>query len=232
MIKYHLVENHLTDRDNDYTAQVQSASSFDKNALVDRMLQRGTLLTKTDILAVLNSFDETVCDVLKEGSTINLPLFNTGFSISGVFEGAMDSFDPARHDININISRGLLLRELKDDISAEKVATPAPSNNIIEVKDSITGKVNESVTSGGVFEIYGSGIKVSGSSADVGVYFEAFDGTTSKVATIVQNNPSNLIVMVPVLKAGDYTLKIVTQYAGGKDLKEPRIVIFANKLKV
>ncbi len=232
MIKYYLTENHLTKRDEDYTAQVQSASSFDKDALVDRMLGRGTLLTKTDILAVLNSFDETVCDILKEGSTINLPLFNTAFSISGVFEGATDSFDPNRHDININLSRGTLLRELNTDLRVEKVSTPVASNNIIEVKDSVTGKVNETITSGGVLEIYGSGLKIAGDSSEVGVYFVATDGGSTKVSTIVQNKPSSLIVLVPKLDSGDYNIKIVTQYAGGKDLKEPRSIIFDHILTV
>jgi hypothetical protein len=50
------------------------------------MLQRGTLLTKTDIIAVF--------PILPAGSTVNLPLFNTSFSISGVFDSPLDNFDP------------------------------------------------------------------------------------------------------------------------------------------
>lgn len=233
MIKYHLAENHLTDRTDDYMAQVQSTGSFDKEAIVERMLQRGSLLTKTDILAVLNGFDETVQEVIKEGATIALPLFHTGFSISGVFDGPTDSFDSTRHSIKVNISRGTLLREVQGEVKAEKTATPAPSNTIIEVKDSVTGSVNETLSAGGVAEIYGNNIKIAGDNAQNGIFLIAEDGTTTKIATVVQNNPSSLIIMIPSVSAGTYTLSVVTQYAGSnKDLKDSRTVIFNRSLRV
>ena len=233
MIKYHLVENHLTERAEDYTAQVQGIQSFDKNALVERMLQKGTLLTKTDIVAVLNGLEETVIDILREGGSITLPLFHTGFSISGVFEGAMDSFDANRHSIHVNVARGSLLRDLQSELKAEKESAPAPSNTIIEVKDSVSGKVNESLTAGGVAELFGTGIKISGDGASNGVYFVKDDGTKVKVTTIVQNNPSNLIVVVPVLEAGTYTTEVITQYTGsGTVLKTQRSIVFNHPLTV
>ena len=106
------------------------------------------------------------------------------------------------------------------------------SNNIIEVKDSVSGKVNESLISGGVAEIYGTGIKVVGDNAGNGVYFVKDDGTKVKVTTLVQNNPSNLIVLVPTLEGGSYTIEVVTQYGSGKDLKESRTVTFTHPLTV
>ena len=96
MLKYSLVENLLTDRPDDYSAQTHCVTSLDKEAIIKRMLQRGNLLTRTDILAVLNGFEETVTDALLEGNNLTLPLFNTSFSISGVFESPLDSFDGNR----------------------------------------------------------------------------------------------------------------------------------------
>ena len=233
MIKYHLVENHLTKRADDYMAQVHASSAFDKNALVERMLQRGSLLTKTDIVAVLNGLEETVGDIIKEGGTITMPLFHTSFSISGVFNGVTDSFDPLRHAVNINISKGTFLRNLQPEVSTEKTATPAPTNTIAEVKDSVTGEVNGKVTNGGVLEIFGSNIKICGDKPANGVYFISADGTETKVVTLVQNNPSNLIALVPVLEEGTYTLKVVTQFTGSSNfLKEPRTANFAHTLTI
>ena len=84
MLKYTLVENQLTERPNDYMAQTIAVRAYDKEAIIALMLRRGTLLTRTDVLAVLNGLEETVADIIKDGGTVNLPLFNTSFSISGV----------------------------------------------------------------------------------------------------------------------------------------------------
>jgi hypothetical protein len=57
MLKYSLVENQLTERPDDYSAITHSLPSLDKAAIIDRMLNRGTSLTRTDILAVMNSLE-------------------------------------------------------------------------------------------------------------------------------------------------------------------------------
>jgi hypothetical protein len=75
MLKYSLTENLLTERPANYSAQAHSGASLDKEAVI----------TRTDILAVLNSLEETIVDALLDGTTVNLPLFNTSFSISEVF---------------------------------------------------------------------------------------------------------------------------------------------------
>ena len=38
-------------------------------------------------------YTEVVGDLTADGSAVNTPLFNTSFSVSGVFNGMADSFD-------------------------------------------------------------------------------------------------------------------------------------------
>ncbi len=234
MIKYHLKENLLTERPDDYTAQVLTAGTCDKDALVERILQRGTLLTKTDILAVLNAIEETVVEVIKEGNTVAIPLFQTGFSISGVFEGAMDSYDPARHKLNITINKGTLLRDAQSQVKLEKTTTTASTFAITEVRDTVSGTVNTTLTPNGIMEIYGSNIKVIGDNPACGIYLVAADGSETKVSVIAQNNPSNLMCLLPALAAGTYQVKVVTQYGSGAgtQVKTPRATQFERDLTV
>lgn len=233
MVTYSLSENKLTESEDDYMAQAYNKNSFDKEAIIERLLQRGTLLTKTDILAVLNGLEEVAADITKEGGTINLPLFHTSFSISGVFNGPLDMFDNNRHKFNINVNKGKIFRDMESEIELEKVGTPPPNNQIVEVKDSVSGKINETLTPNGVVEIFGTNIKISGKDPSCGLSFIPASGTESKVTTLVQNKPSSLIAMVPALPKGKYTVKIVTQYSGGGALvKIPRIVVFDKTLTV
>lgn len=232
MIKYHLTENQLTDRADDFMAQAQSVANFDLEAIIARMLQRGTLVTKTDILPVLNNFEETIVDILKEGNSISLPLFHASFSISGVFNGPMDSFDASRHKLNINVSKGILLRDAQSTIKLEKTDTVAPALYILEVKDSVSGLVNQTLTPSGVLEIYGSHIKIDGTDSTCGLYFVDAAGEETKASTIVHNKPSTLIVAIPALAAGVYQIKLITQFNGSSLTKRPREYYFDHDLTV
>lgn len=232
MLQYSLTENLLTGRADNYTALTQTAGSFDKEAIIAEMLRRGSLLTRTDILAVLNGFEETIANIIHDGGTVNTPLFNTSFSVSGVFDGPMDTFDGNRHKLNVNLTKGILLRDIESQVSIEKTGTVTPQPTILEVKDSVSGKVNEQLTPGGVAELMGVNIKIVGENADCGLWFVPATGEAVKAKVIVQNKPSSLIVMIPNLSAGTYTLKEVTQFSGGKPLKEPKICIFTKPLLI
>jgi hypothetical protein len=77
MLDYSLHKNLLTDRKDDYAAQTHPKISYNKEQFIDLMLQRGTLMTKTDALAVFNNIEETAVYVIKNGGMLNLPVFNT-----------------------------------------------------------------------------------------------------------------------------------------------------------
>lgn len=232
MLQYSLTENLLTDAPDDYTALVQPLGTYDKEAIITEMLRRGTLLTRTDIVAVLNGFEETVRDITRDGGTVNTPLFNTSFSISGVFDGAMDTFDGNRHKLNVNLTKGMVMRDTESQVVIEKTGTVIPQPTILEVKDSVSGKVNEILTPGGVLEVWGNNIKIAGENPDCGLYFVASTGDTVKAQVVVQNKPSTLIVMIPALPVETYTIKVMTQYTGGKPLKLPRTCTFNKTLLI
>jgi hypothetical protein len=227
MLEYSLHENVLTERKDDYAAQTHSKTVYTREQFIDLMLQRGTLVTKTDIVAVLNDVEETVSYIVKNGGMVNLPLMNIGFSISGVFDGAMDTFDPHRHKLHVNVSKGTLLRDAEKEVKLTKVNAPSPQPQILEVRDSVSGKVDEILTSGGAVEISGIHIKLTGNNDTVGLWFVAEDGTETQAATIVTNKPAQIIALIPPLNiGGNYQVKIATQYSGAKDLKEPKVTVY------
>jgi len=233
MLKYSLVENLLTDRPDDYSAIAYSITSLDKEAIITHMLNRGTTLTRTDILAVLNSFEETIISALLDGYSVTLPLFNTSFSISGVFDSPSDSFDGNRHKFNINLTKGLKLREIESKIKFEKTNVASPQPTIQEVKDSISGKVNEILTRKGVVEVRGYNLKIEGDNASCGLWFVAEDGKEFKAVTIIENKPSKVLAMIPEIAGENVQVKVVTQYSvGGKFLKQPKIFVYPKSLTV
>ncbi len=228
-LKYSLTENLLTPQPDDYNARPQDVKSHDLESIISQMLEKGSTVTRTDILAVLNNFFEVTGTITANGEAINTDLFKTNFSITGVFDGATDTFDKNRHTIKVNTNAGKVLKEVLDKIPLEKTMAPEATPHILEVKDSVSGSVNDQITSGGVLEITGGLLKIEGDHPENGVYLVANEGTKNKVTTLVDNKPARLFVILPTLTAGEYTLQITTQYNGGAGLKNPRTGTF-NKL--
>ena len=231
MLKYSLASNLLNVSVENYTAKAHASGSYDKEAIITDMLRRGSLLTRTDILAVLNGFEESVAGIINDGGAVNTPLFNTSFSISGVFEGAVDNFDRKRHKVNVKFIKGILIRNAEAKVIPEKTDAIAPQLQILEVKDSVSGKVNERLTPGGVLEVWGNNIKIAGDHPECGLYFVPESGEAVKVQVIAQNKPSSLILAIPKLTASTYTLTLVTQFTNGHLLKLPRTCYF-NKMLI
>ena len=230
-VKYSLVENLLTEREDDYSAQVHSAISYDNAAIVARMVNRGNLLTKVDIEAVVSAYTDEVEMIHDEGGHVNTPLFNTSSSVSGVFDGPLDTFDPNRHKYNINVTKGTRLRAVEKRQKLEKTNSVSPQPNIQEVKDTISGKVNDELTPNGVIEIRGYSLKIAGDER-CGLWFIPSSGEAVKAVVFVENKPSTVIAIIPPLAAGSYHVRIVTQYSSGKGLKEPKTVIYSKTLTV
>jgi division protein CdvB (Snf7/Vps24/ESCRT-III family) len=221
-LKYALLENLLTPNPDDYVAQLQNVTSHDLSSVIEKMLEGGSTITKTDALAVLNRFFETITRISKDGETVNLDLFRTNLSITGVFESASDSFDPKRHSININANAGKLLKDAIAKVKLEKTSSVEALPHVLEVKDSISRTVNQHITANGVIEIVGSLLKIAGDNPKNGLYFIAADGKATKALTLIDNKPARLIAMVPNLPSGEYTLQITSQYNGAKGLNSSR----------
>jgi hypothetical protein len=228
-LKYGLNENHLTERTDDWTAIAYPVASLDQEAVITRILAKGTSLTRTDVLAVLNALNEVVADGAGQGYTFNLPLLNTSFSISGVFESPLDTFDGNRHKLNLNLTKGVVLREAEKRVKPVKTNTSTPLPQIQEVKDSVSGSVNELLTAGGVVEVRGYNLKIEGGNPACGLWFVA-GGAEIKAGTVIENKPSRIIAMIPAMAAGTYQIKVVTQFTGGKLLKTPKVFVYPKDL--
>ena len=213
MLKYCLRENLLTAKPDDYMAQVTDSQVFTLDDIVDRMVKRGTTVTRTDLAALMQLYTQECTYIVEEGGTLNTPLINTSFSISGVFDGADDSFDGKRHSVNLNINAGTALKEALTKTRAEKVETVSTDPYITAVTDKLNG-TTDTIKIGSVMEILGSRLKFDAKDEEQGVF--AVSGTkTVRCASVVENKPARLIVILdPTVKAGDFTLEVRTKMDG------------------
>ena len=234
MLKYCLRENLLTPAPDDYMAQAADVRSYTLDEIIDLMMEKGTTLTRADVAATLQVYGEVVSAIIKDGSAVNTPLMNTSMSISGVFDGANDSFDKKRHTVNLNITAGTLLRDAVTKIKCEKTEGVSTDPYITEVTDIVSGKVNEVLTKGGVVQLVGSRLKFDAKDTAQGIFFVPETGNPVRAAVIAENKPARLMAIIPAdLAAGTYYIEVRTKYANAtKQLKTLKIGRFAKPLTI
>ncbi|MGP1601739.1 DNA-binding domain-containing protein [Treponema sp.] len=215
MLKYSLRENLLTPAPDDYMAQAADVRSYTLDEIIDLMMEKGSTLTRADVAATLQVYGEVVSAIIKDGSAVNTPLMNTALSISGVFDGANDSFDKKRHTVNLNITAGTLLRDAASKVKCEKTEGASTDPYITEVTDIVTGAVNTTLTKGGVVQLVGSRLKFDAKDEAQGIFFVPETGEAVRAAVIAENKPARLMAIIPAdLPAGTYYIEVRTKIIG------------------
>ena len=234
MLKYSLRENLLTPAPDDYMAQVADVRSYTLDEIIDLMMDKGTTLTRADVAATLQVYGEVCSSLIKDGAALNTPLMNTALSISGVFNGVNDIFDKKRHTVNLNITAGILLRDVLPKIKCEKTEGASTDPYITEVTDIVTGTANTTLTKGGVVQLVGARLKFDAKDAAQGIFFVPETGEAVRAAVIAENKPARLMAIIPAdLAAGTYYIEVRSKHSGGgKPLKAVKAGRFAKPLTV
>ena len=213
MAKYSLRDNPLTEDPNDKLAALEDVKSLTKEEIIDRILKRGNTMTKTDLLAAINAYEEECAIITEEGSAINTPLFNTSLAIQGKFDNGDDVFDLRRHALKVNVAAGTVLKEAAGKVKLTKVQGTTTVPWITGVRDTLSDAEDKSgnLKAGSVIEITGAKLKFDNADSEQGVFFIGEAGEI-RCTQVVDNKPSKVLFVLPMdTAAGSYTLEVRTR---------------------
>jgi hypothetical protein len=221
MIRYALIENSLTPDPRDRRASVLAISTKTMEDVVDKMISRGSTVTKAEALSVFEEFSLAIAQLVEEGHNIITPLFNIRVSITGVFVDVNDSYDASRHQLNVRVNPGPRLKEIVDHLKVEKVTATKPMPTLDVFRDITSKTENDVLTPGGVGKIFGSLLKFDTTKPEQGVFFTNATGAVTRVDTIVDASPSIITFVIPsTLVAGKYSVSVRSVINDTKDLRE------------
>ena len=236
-IKAILFPNWLTDDPNDYSARVVSERSLSVSEICSTAVNRGGATTTAEAMEHnVNLFLKEMAYQLCDGFSVNTGYFTATTLIRGVFNSPTETFNPEKHSLIFQFNQGETLRKELDSIEVNITGVGESSITVAQVTDVKTGSVNDLLTPNRNLKIRGYKLKLVADHPEVGVYF-VNEATTerTKVDTtdIVTNNPSELVIVIPALAAGIYTLEVSSQFSGSSTpLKEPRTSKFDKVLTV
>ena len=236
-IKAILFPNWLTDDPNDYSARVVSERSLSVSEICSTAVNRGGAATTAEAMEHnVNLFLKEMAYQLCDGFSVNTGYFTATTLIRGVFNSPTETFNPEKHSLIFQFNQGETLRKELDSIEVNITGVGESSITVAQVTDVKTGSVNDLLTPNRNLKIRGYKLKLVGDHPEVGVYFvnEATAERTKVDATdIVTNNPSELVIVIPALVAGIYTLEVSSQFSGSSTpLKEVRTSRFDKVLTV
>ncbi len=222
-IHYALFENNITSDPDDFAAIVQAVDSADLDRVVQRMIERGSTTTRADILAVLEDAIGTCESMLKDGMRVNFGgLVELFPRMRGVFTSATDTYDPARHSLDVGANPGSRIRKaVRDDAKVVKEEAVKPAPNPIEFRDIGSDTTNNQLTPGNIGQLSGSRLKFDAAAADEGIYFVATPGgVETKVPTVQKNKPAQVVFLIPAaLGPGQYNVVVRARINGGTELR-------------
>ena len=192
--------------------------------VIERMIGRGSTVTKAEALSVLEEYEAAVADILRDGEAIVTPLFKITPHISGVFVDETDTFESPRHTVQLSVNPGIRIAPIASTIKVQKVAATTPQPQPKTFKDISSQTRNEIITAGGVGELNGGMLKLNTQDPEQGVFFIAEDGTETKAGRIIRNKPANLIFTIPDdLTPGSYEVEVRAILRGTKTMRKGRL---------
>ena len=223
-IHYAVYENKLTETPNEYAGRVQALDSVGLDELADQIVDQGTTVRRADILAVLENLCLACENFLVMGFRVKIGGVCELFPrIKGNFVGADDTFDPARHTIDVGANAGNRVRKaVQEQATVTKNATVLPKPDPLGYADLGSGAVNSEVTPGNIGTVYGARLRSDEAVGDEGIFFiKTADGTETQVPTanIQKNSPSELIFLIPALAPADYNLQVRAHFSKDGELR-------------
>ena len=237
-IKVYLYDNLLTDNPNDFSAKVSSERSLGIGDICNSAVIRGGAdISAASMKHAVELFLKEMGYQLCDGFSVNTGYFTASPSIRGVFNSPTEKFNSNKHSILFQFNQGEMLRNELPGITVEILGTAESGAFIGQVLDLKSGMVNDLLTPNRNLKINGAKIKLAGYKPEIGVYF-VNQATQVRVkvdeSDIVTNNPSEAMILIPALPAGEYKLQITSMFSGNasKLLKEVRTTIFDKVLTV
>lgn len=164
-IKYSVFQTRLQG-ESQFLGQVILQGTYDREALVERMLSRGTTLTKTDITAVLQLFGSAIEQVCSEGYRVNIDgLIQVTPAIGGTFDGRADTFTAPRNTIYLTAQVSKALNDrIAQSASPERILVDEGRPMLLQVVDAEADTGAVAMVMGNIIAITGKRLKFNLSS--------------------------------------------------------------------
>jgi len=159
-LKFQVFETNLGNQTR-FLARVPNPHNFDQAAVVDRMMDLGTSVSRGEVESVLALFQQAVIRICSEGSTASLDSFvRFAPAVGGTFDSDLDGFRPGRNTVYVNATvSSIFNREFAVVTRVEKTSANFKRPKLSLVLDFATSSSNQKVTMNNIVTLNGESLK-------------------------------------------------------------------------
>jgi len=167
MIKYSIFQTRLQNEDI-FVARTISQGTYNLEALIERMLEMGSSLTKPDISAVLQLFSTAVEKICSQGYRVNLDgLVRFSPALGGRFDNKNDTFNNSRNSVYLTAQISKTLNDrIQSTATVEKLILDENRPILLEVSDSEADSGVDDLSVGNIIAITGKRLKFDPAKTD------------------------------------------------------------------
>lgn len=222
-IRYFLLDNKMTPAEGKQRAQVASRGTITMKDIIDRAMDRGTSVTRTDMVAVMELFHDVAIDFAAQGYTVLTPLCNVRAGVRGMFADSDAIFKKGEHELRPAVSPGLGLKKKFKTVKAEKVDGGRNKPCLDHLSDTESDTRDTEITPGGMARLCGSRLSFVANDPLEGIFLKPAGAAAIRVTKYSRSKPSEIIFRIPEgLAPGLYTLS-VRSHLGTKTLREGQL---------
>ncbi|PAU93845.1 hypothetical protein CK503_09230 [Aliifodinibius salipaludis] len=224
-LNYYLVPNQMSNNGDNFIAVSSNTQTYTIEDVFDEIVHPGSTITKAEALATFESLTDGIMKLVRRGNSVVTPLVNIRSDIKGVFETDESSYDSSRQQVVVNMSPGLRLRSVENEIEVTKVTPQKREPKLFHYYDNSSDSSDESITPEKGARITGDMLKFDEGDTDQGIFFvNTDDGTETRLDnSLLRNMPSELIFNNPALPAGNYELQVRTGLLNGSSIRTGRL---------
>ncbi|MCB1159680.1 MAG: DUF4469 domain-containing protein [Leptospiraceae bacterium] len=226
MILYGLYRSIIGKLPDKFFARPITPQVYETEDVIRRMLESGSTITRSDIIAVYHDMRKTIQNILQEGGRVNLNGFCQFFPvIKGVFEDEFDSFDSSRHSLDISSRVSAEFKLAFQDVKLEKTEVKPNLPNLKAFLDLKTGEKNSIISSNSIAALKGSNLKFDPFQVDEGLFLQNMqDKHYIPINLLSRNTESELNFFCPpeITEGVPYRLELRNRIRMSKDLKKTR----------
>jgi hypothetical protein len=227
-VKGIMKRNELTPNPNDFIVTVETSGNYSPKEIIAELSKEGMEIKQETALDIVTRYNRKSVELATGGSNVNTGLVHLRLTVKGAFFDK--TWDPKRNSVAMSVVPGAAIRAALSDVVIDITGEQADQISIFGVLDPAAEPDEQrTLTRGFGAEMKGTLIKITGEGEyenKCGLYFRNVDTdveTKIEKRYITTNDPSRIVTIIPAtLDAGMYEIRITTQYAGSKPLKEPR----------
>ncbi len=224
-LNYYLAPNKMSNNGDNFIAVSSNTETYTIEDVFDEIVHPGSSINKAEALATFEALTEGIMKLVQRGNSVVTRLVNIRSNIKGVFETDESSYDSSKQQVVINMSPGLRVRSIENEIRVNKV-TPRKREPVLHhYYDNNSDTSDDTITPEKGARITGDMLKFDEEDTDQGIFFiNSDDGTEIRLDnSLLRNMPSELIFTNPDLPVGTYNLEVRTGLLNGSSKRPGKL---------